>query len=416
MTGTLRHVVVCTVLTVGSLAVADGEPHIDPIAPEDYPALLFVQSGSRLMIATFEDDEPKIQTVIFAQSVKTTQLADTVFLLMADHYPKDRTQWPQTHFLIDLTTGRSVLLSENRSPNKLVNLYCLHSNPDEHEAVILRYGQGTEQASLLHVDLKTLQVTQQRKLPMSNEMEAFRGPHTRISPDFRRLAAITRPDSRVSGPYHFSLRVLDLETFQVTELDNKVIEQISALTSIGGTKPPLAWVNPTEILYQHMPIEEDRVPGIQTEASYTLRCVNIETGQTTEWFQKRLPLGMVSDRIQHDWLTGELRYRDFVVDIHKRNVRRYQPCYSIKSDSKGTELWFQGRRLHRAEGHYGRLVARPSRSQEHMAFLARSDSPPSRPILYALTKNMKDPVEVAGASVHTTCVRWIEDTSNLRSD
>ncbi|MHC4406281.1 MAG: hypothetical protein ACYTG0_42145 [Planctomycetota bacterium] len=417
----------CAFTWMFSFAAAGEEaPRFEPIAEEQYPGLVFVQEDttadpsdrSSLMIATFDGDKPTVQKVMTSQYVKAVQLTDSVFLLEADQYPKDHLQWMQSHFLVNFQTGSHVLLSRSKSRDKLVHLWCLRSVPDKNEAVILRYGQGTDKSTLIHVDLKTLETTPRYALPRTNAARGFHGPHMKISPDLRLLAAMIGREQQVprtaSRSSSFSLRVLDLETSKATELDDKVTVEISPVSSFAGGTPPFEWISAQDILYQHM-IPEDVDEGrFRHEAQYVLKCANVKSTTTSEWQRKRLSLTLDGGNMCRDWLTAELRYHDFTVDTRSRSLLRYHPCHSVKLSPEGKEIWFRGKLLHDHKGRHAYVRRCASRSQEHFAFFVRSDDNTDTPTVYAKTKNMRQLVKVAEVPFYTTLVSWIEDTSTLR--
>lgn len=433
--GTMRLIsaaLSCSALTwmLSCSALAETAPRFQPIPKERWPALLYVQEDidcdppdrSSLMIATFDRDEPALQKVMTSQYVKGVQLGDATFLLEADNYPKDRSQWTQHHFLVNFETGAHVLLGRSRSRDKLVHHWCLRSVPDRNKAVILRYGQGTTENTLIDVDLTTLKTTTRHTFPRNDATAGFHGPHMEISPDFRLLAAMVGRDTggprTVSLRSRFSLRVLDLETMKAVTLDDKVEVEIGPTSSHGGGRPPYEWVDDRRILYLHMIPADAEESEWRTEADCVLKCVNVRSKTTREWARKRLRLTLGGGYMGRDWLTGELRYGDFTVDTRKRALVPYRPCYSVKRGSGRTEIRFRGQILYQQEGRRYAPSAWGcvSRSQEHFAHFVRFDNGAGTPTVYAKTRDMEQPVRVAEVPFYTTLVAWIEDTSGLRKD
>jgi hypothetical protein len=310
------------------------------------------------------------------------------------------------------------LLSRSKSIDNLVHLKCLRSVPDKKEAVILRYGQGTDKSTLIHVDLNTLEATPRYTLPRTDATRGFKGPHMKISPDFSKLAAMVGPEQlpprTASRRSSFSLRVLDLETMKVTELDDEVTVEINLISSFDHGTPPFEWMNAQNILYQHMPPEDVAEGEFRPKAQHVLKRANVESKQTTEWQRKRLRLALDGGEMWRDWLTGKLRYHDFTVDTAIRSLLPYDPCYSVTHSPEGTEIRFRGKLLHHQAGRHARVQACASPSQVHVAFFVRSDDGTDTPTVYAQTNDMTQPVKVAEAPFYTTLVSWIEDTSALR--
>ncbi len=417
----------CCILAVvlPFVALAEEEPRFERVSKDQYPALVFVHADinrdppdrSSLMIATFVGDKPTVQKVMTAQYIKTVQLSDAVFLLEATQYTKDYALRSQAHFLVNFHTGSSVLLSRSKLRDKLVHLRCLLSIPNNDEAIILRYGEGTEESTLIHVNLKTLETTTRYTLPRTDATRGFHNPHMKISPDFRLIAAMVCREQReprtASRRSSFSLRVLDLETMKVTELDDEVMVEISVWSSFGGGTPPFEWISAQDILYQHMIPEDVDEGGFRHEAQYVLKCANVKSKKVTEWVKKRLLLTLDGGNMRRNWFTGELRYHDFSIDARRRVLVPYRPCYSVKRVSGRTEIRFHEEVLYH---HRGRAYAHAcaSHSQKHFAYFVRFDSKAGTPTVFAKTGDMKQPVVVAEVPFYTTLKTWIEDTSNLR--
>ncbi len=119
-----------------------------------------------------------------------------------------------------------------------------------------------------------------------------------------------------------------------------------------------------------------------------------------------------------DWLTGELRYRDFTVDTRKRVLMPYRPPYSVERSGGRTQIRFRGQALYQGKGrrHAPYAWGCLSRAREHFAYFVRSDSRAEPSTVYAKTAAMVRPVRVAEVPFYTTLVAWIEDTSRLRRD
>ncbi len=420
--GYARSQLACWFLALtGPLVLAAAEqPRVEAIPAGQYPALLLIKSDlehhrsqrNSLMIATFEGDEPHLREVLTAQSVRATPLADSAFLLEADQYPSDRSLWEQRHFLVDFRTGDQVLLSRSRSRDRLVHFQCLRSAPERNEAMLLRYGQGTDRSTLVHVDLATLATTPRYAIPRTDETSGFHGLHMGISPDFRLAAAMVcdepRELDRASRRWRsrFSLVVLDLQKMEKIELVHDIVLETSPYSGLSVRPPPYVWTSPQEILYQDMIPEDDEERAVRQEGQYVLKCVNVQTGKVTEWLRKRLPLTSARGRMWRDRYTGELRYEGFTVDTSNRRLVPCRPGYSVESTHGRIVIRFRRQVLYKGRStHYQTC---PSHSGEHFAYSVRYHEDTGGPAVFAKTRRMTEPVLVSEKAFLRQLVAWVE--------
>lgn len=404
----------------------------EPIPKEQYPALVFIEEylkapvseRSSLMVATFDGETPNVQKIMAAQSLETTQLGDAVFLVNAWQHPRDQELWSQSYFLINLSTGSSVLLLKSKLSNimscsELEPVMCLLSIPDHNEAVLFRNVPSTDESTLIHVNLNTLETVDLFTLPRNNETQGFHDPCLpcilRISPDFKLLAAMLYRE-RLESQQIYSLRVLDLETMQVVELDDQVVVEVHPISSALPI-PPFEWISGQEILYQHMIPEDVNEGGLfSTHAQYVLKHVNIETKEITELIRNRLPLTIHGGYIDLNWFTGILSIYadpDNVVSTAPVN----QPTYSIKEGPNIIKIYYQDQLIRQHKGDYWHTGSCISHSREHFAYYIRYDDIGISTVLYAKTRDMKKPVQIAKRSYgYSELVAWIEDTANLRRE
>lgn len=405
----------CLLSVLFSAAVfVKGEPLIEAISTEQLPALVFMQENNdaksterrSLMLATFDGGKAVVQRIMTSEHVEAVQLSDRVFLLKAAPFPP----YQQACFLVNFRTGQRVRLSIGEPRDKLIHLRCLRSVPDKNQAMILQYGPETETESLLQVDLNTLQAVARYLLPRSDATQGIQGPRMKISPDFTSLAAmVAQQENKVQPPARqlaFSLRVFNLETMKTTELDAQIVVEISPVSSLPGGTPPFEWIGDQDILYQHMIPWEADDNNLRLHGQYVLKCVNIKSKKVTEWIRKQMPLTLDGGNLNHDWLTGELQYNDFIVDTRMRGLRPYCPCFSVKWDRSGTEISFHDDILYRQSGRRQPAQACASRNQEHIAYSLRLDDK-GNSMLYAKIKGMKEVVEVSKAGFCTPLM-WIE--------
>lgn len=373
-------------------------PNVVPVPTNSYPALLFSEedlkaeprSRTTLKMATFFDSEVKLQEIMAAQYIQAEQLNDSVFLLEASHHSSQNdAQWSNAYYLVDFNTGENVSLFESTGRDQLVHLRCLYSAPDKGEAVLFRYGQGAKQNSLIRVDLGSLETSVLRNMPREIPPKGFY--RYEISPDYKRLACMVRKGGHPSQVY--SLQVLDLDTLKTTELDDCVRVEVGMESSMRGI-PPFEWISPTNILYQHMLMDENSSKEWcgPRNADYILKCVNIETGTTNEWKRKRMPLTMDGGSMRRDWLTNALGYNGFLVDTQLRTLEE-----SKKLLTPGSHL-----------------LRSLSPSGKHLAWLMPRQVDAAASLLFIKTQGVEYKIEIK--SRYCAVLTWMEDTTLLRKE
>ena len=338
-------------------------------------------------------------------------------------HPPDQELWSHSYYLINFSTGSSVLLSESELSKGLTcgevePVMCLLSIPDQNEAVLFQNLPSTDESTLIHVDLNTLETVDLYKLPRNIEMQGFHDPCLpcilRISPDFKKLATMQYREW-LELQQAYSLRVLDLETMQVVELDDQVVIEVLPISSMLPI-PPFEWISAHEILYQHM-IPEDMNEGwlYRTHAQYVLKNVNIETGEITELVQNRLPLTLNGGYINYNWFTGNWSIYADPNNIISTPVNN-QLTYSIKEGPDIVKIYYQDQLIFRHKGDYWYTESCLSHSQEHFAYYIFYDRNEISTVLYAITGDMEKPVQVAEILNGSNLVAWIEDTTYLRRE
>jgi len=403
----------------------------EPITEEQYPALVFVQEDrmapvserSSLIVATFDGDTPNVQKIMAAESIYATQLGDAVFLVNAWQQRWDQAPLSRSYFLINFNTGSSVLLLKSEMPKRLScselePLMCLLSIPDQNEAVLFQNLPSTDDNKLIDVDLNTLETVDLYTLPRNDQTQGFHDPCLpcilRISPDFKKLASMQYREW-LELQQIYSLRVLDLETMQVAELDDQVVIALHPASSMLPA-PSFEWISAQDIIYQHM-IPEDVNEGwlFSTHAEYVLKNVNIETGQITELVRNRLPLTLFGGYIDYNWFTGNWSIYADVNNVISSPVNN-QLTYSIKEKPNSVDIYYQDQLICRHKGDYRYIDSCLSHSQEHFAYYMFYEINQISTILYAITGDMEKPVQVAQISDGSSLVAWIEDTTDLRRE
>lgn len=406
-------------------ASAETGPSIMAIPKSRWPALLYVQEDSNradlekstLMAACFDEGKPVVRPVITSQVIRVDKLGDATFLIQAGVWPKDRTHWTQSCYLVNFETGAHTLLDTSESREKLVHHWCLGSDLDQGKAVVLRYGLGTTENTLIDVDLKTLDTTRRCSYPLDDATTGFHGPRMRISPDFRLLATMVNENCggwwKISRSSRYSLRVLDLETREIVVLDDAVGVEISGKSSQSEGTPPYDWIDDHRILYQHVVPSPEETGTRRDEADHVLKCVDVRNKSIDEWIRKPFYLTSDGGFMERDWFTGTLRYQDFIVDTERRVLTPWAIPSALAQEVDGKTMSFGAPGVHKRERPIFPFVS-VSASEEHVAFLNWPGVEGVAPGLLAKTAAMARPVRVAEGS-SCTPMDWIEDTTSLRT-
>jgi hypothetical protein len=415
----IKPVIIVCLYVVMSFSVCSGDERLDfgPIAKKQFPALVYVEElldhdpadRTRLMIASFDKGKPEIHNIAAAQYISTRRLSDAVFMLVMNHDPKDLTLSTQNYYLVDFQTGSSVLLGESESRDKLVHFYCLHSDSRKNEAIILRYGSGTDESALLHVDLKTLEINVLKTLPITKSTYGFHSSKMKISPDFKRIATM-----KAIGGYEevykkkfFKLRVLDLQTMETIVFEDVITVEVSPVSSWPGI-PPFVWLDSEEILYQHMILNEVKQEEFQHDAQYVLKSVNIKNRTTTEWLRNRMRLTLRGGSMSVNRSKKEVNFHDCVVDIPSRSLkpkvsRKPQKSQKIKQLELNVKTLLSPKKYEITQ----LLVS--SSKKNAACFIRFKDDRNETPKIYAQTEEMTQPIIVSDAQFYTSLITWIED-------
>ena len=407
-----------TLLCISQSCPANNFFNFEPIAKRDYPALIFIEDEANtspnlifqgnLYVVTVTDGKVKCQKIITPHYVQATQISDSVFLAQANEYPfGEYEKWRQSIYLVNFASGSSVLLSESVSRDKLVHYFCIRSDLNSNKAVLLRYGQGTENPQLFEIDLKTLEQKLLYIIPKKDIILPF--PNVKLSPDFNRLAAMVPSSNDFKT---FTLRIIDLKTMKVSELDTKVALQISPVSSRGGT-PPLEWISNNEILYQDMlPQKGDSLSF--NKGTYILKCCNIDTKKTSEWIRQEMPLRTDGGSLKLNPFTGniEYMYNQYIVDVKKHSLIPNKPAFSViqNYDKKPSEVYYHGKMIYKDVCSFGCI----SHSSNNFAFFTRPDIKANLSVIQAVINGNEKPVQVKEVSNSTNLLCWIEDTNSLR--
>ncbi len=394
---------------------AVGEKRSGPkLDPNRCPALLFTVSDARhptgeqhaLKAASFAGGTAKVDTIMTDPPATATLLSESVLLLNSANYPKDRTQWRQSQYLLDLNHGILVQLAESVGRDNLIHYFYLGSDLKQGKAMLVRYGQGTTDTQLLDVNLKTLDTTVRRVLPKEGVEGAFVAPNFKVSPDLTRLAAM-QPDRNRKSEIHRTwcrLVCLDIGTLKTRILDDEVFNELPGPSSLWSVAPPYRWIGPDEIAYQHVvPKGGDPLANWQ-DREHVLRCVNTRTGQISERARKTKPLAGQGDSLD-----------ELIWSTDSQPGSGEKRPHSIEKADKEQNRILVGQRVVFTGKHAVVLDCATSRSHKHTALLVISYAdlkPTVQRSIIMLSGESGDPVRITGLPTDILLVGWIEDVTH----
>ena len=232
----------------------------------------------------------------------------------------------------------------------------------------------------------------------------------RVSPDFEHLAYAHRLFPRNVTHSHvatYALRVVDLATMHVTEVDPDVRVELSRFSSFSFGRPPFAWIDNRTILYQTILPRED---AMQVRAVHLLKTADTVAKKTAERLRDELLLPLSGGTLRWEPVTRRLLYRhEWRVSLKEaRLVPKDQPFSAIwLADERRTRVLLADAIVHEGLGAPVSTCLSPSR--RHFAFVLRRDKPAVRLTLLALLHGARACVNVVEGE-HTTLapVGWVE--------
>ncbi len=415
-------------ICIAQSCLANNLLKFEPIPKKDYPALVFMEEDTNpdpnllirgtLYVAAIKDGKVNCQKIISSQYVQTTQISDSIFLIRTNEsnlYSKKPIQaqlQSQSIYLADFNSGSSVLLSTSNTIDKMVHFFCIYTDLYRNKAVFLRYGQGTENPQLYELDLNNLE----QKLLYTTPKEKINLPYPQVkmSNDYRHLAFVERSSKDFKT---FTLKIVDLKTMTVSELDKNIKVQVSGFSSELG-QPPFEWVSNNEILYQNMLPSKDESRSFMY-GTYILKCINIETKKTTDWIRQELRLTGDGGSLKLNPFTGNIEYMvyegRYIIDVKKHSLIPQKPDFSIVGIyDKPSEVYYKNKSIYKG---YCSPFTCISHSANNFALV--TDFNTRHPIIQAVINGNEKLIQIREVPNNTIYpgehfISWIEDTSSLR--
>ncbi len=216
------------VTVVASSVFAQDRLHCPRIRSSQRPALLFIQGPEEkreLCVAYFEGQTAQKEKIISAKHLLVTQLDNAIFLVTAH-----RSSQKGSVYAMDLGRGIANLLAES------TRIHCLRAEPRMKKAMLVDANMSIGEVRLIELNLANLKVTLRHTLKKELLGDRFNGigPGMKLSPDFRHIVYASRKGDKVHEIWsEYIIRIMELATMKIENLDTNVGIQISALSSRG---------------------------------------------------------------------------------------------------------------------------------------------------------------------------------------
>jgi len=393
------------VMIIASSVYAKDMLNCPKIRNDQRPALLFVEGPvekSNLCVAYFDSKTAHNEKIVSAKYLLVTQLDNAVFLVsVKDSSTKGKI------YAIDLGRGITKLLAES------TRIHCLRSEPRRKTAMLVDANMGIGEVRLIELNLANLETTLRHTLKKELLGDRFNGigPRMKLSPDFKHIVYASRKSDKVPELWsEYILRVLDLSTMKIEDLDNNVGVQISALSSRGWGRLPFEWINNNEVIYQDMvPNEPDEIFRPPFQALNVFKIVDIETKKISELLRRELPLTLDGGSLITNPLNEQLIYNNkWILDQRKKTFNPKDLPFSIVTNRlanqmqvlSGTDVLYSD-----SARYVGGCI---SPSGNNFAFSLRPKTRSLAEEVYAKVRGLPEPIKVAEGPSWTRAIGWIE--------
>jgi hypothetical protein len=402
----LKQIAVLLLVTiVASNVFAQDRLHCPRIRNDRRPALLFIggpKDERELCAACFDGKTAHNEKIVSSNHFQVTQLDNAIFLVTAE-----RSSTKGNVYAIDLGRGIAKLLAES------TRIRCLRAEPRMKKAMLVDANMSIGEVRLIELNLANLKVTLRHTLKKELLVDRFNGigPRMKLSPDFKHIVYASRKSDKVPERWsEYILRVLDLSTMKIEDLDNNVGVQISVISSRGWGSPPFEWINNNEVIYQDMvPNKPNEISEPALQALNIFKSVNIKTKNIMELFRKELRLTLDGGSLQANPLNGQLIYnREYILDLEKKRlIPKTTPFAVVRGyRTKPTKI-LHGEVVLFSGG--SRCVGScVSPSGNNFAYSLRPKTRSLAEELYAKVQGLPEPIKVAEGPSWTTAIGWIE--------
>lgn len=393
------------VTIVASSVFAQDRLNCPKIRNDQRPALLFFEGPvdeRNLCVAYFDGKTAHNEKIVSARYFQVTQLDNAIFLVTAqDSSTKGKI------YAIDLGRGITKLLAES------TRIHCLRSEPRRKTAMLVDANMGIGEVRLIELNLANLETTLRHTLKKELLGDRFNGigPRMKLSPDFKHIVYASRKSDKVPELWsEYILRVLDLSTMKIEDLDNNVGVQISVMSSIGRGRPPFEWIKDDEVLYQHVvPNKPNEISEPARQALNIFKSVNIKTKKVMELFRKELRLTLDGGSLQANPLNGQLIHnKKWVLNLRKKTFTAKDLPFSIVTNRSTKQIQVLSERDVLYSGSARCVGCCVSPLGKNFAYSLRPKPRSLAVEVYAKVQGLPEPIKVAEGPSWTRAIGWIE--------
>lgn len=379
--------------------------HCPRIRNSQRPALLFIQGPEdkrELCVAYFDGQTAQKEKIISAKHLLVTQLDNAVFLVC-----EKSSSTKGSVYAMDFERGIANLLPES------TRIHCLRAEPRMKKAMLVDANMGIGEVRLIELNLANLETTLRHTLKKELLGDRFNGigPGMKLSPDFRHIIYASRKGDKVHEIWsEYILRILDLATMKIENLDTNVGVQISALSSRGWGRLPFEWINNNEVIYQDMvPNEPNEISIPPFQALNVFKIVDIETKKISELLRRELRLTLDGGSLIANPLNEQLIYnKEYILDLEKKHlIPKTMPFSVVPGFHTKPTIILQGQAVLFSGS--ARCVSNCiSPSGNNFAYSLRPKTRSLAEEVYAKVRGLPEPIKVAEGPSWTRAIGWIE--------
>ncbi len=398
------------ILTCSAAMASAGEALTCPKLDKNrFPALIYTD-GHTLHVAHFGGGRVHQDEVVFPSDVYLDTLRDGVFLAREQN---DR-HATSVH-IVDLHAGIVKPLTEGgkQSHNRILRI-----SPERNKAVLLHGVRNVPELIFIELNLTTYETKTVYRIDrdsLGDEYDRIRGPLS-LSPDFTHLAYATRHEpADAMGPSTYTLKILNLETKKIRELDPSVHATLSPLSSAPYGYPAFIWIDNREILYQDMPVNPTRFDSLASDSDFALKTVDIQTGTIVTRDVQKGRLTVSGGQFAHSIDYNRLVFKpQRIVNAKSEIVPSTVPRYRVEQKRGARTLTVLDGDTILYQGERSCSRRRVSPSGKHFAYLLGSDRSEGMPSeIYVKLEGRAEPLKVGKVRLYPLTMEWIENNPDL---
>ncbi len=397
----------CSIVFSLNLANAVEVVQCPQITKDRYPVLMYIEQmkdRNDLYVASSQDSFVYKEKIFSGKKLEVSRLDDTIFLLTTQNNGNEGKV-----YTLDLSMGTIRFLEEN------TNIQLLHTSPERKKAMLMRIDKRLPEIILKELDFEIQEIREVVRLDKEILGDMFDGPESvKLSPDLKHLAFSKRndPSGSVSIPRTHTIKMMDLSSGEIKDLDKEVMMDISPISSNLLEFPAMEWFDEDEILYQSIvPLKNDERPFFDTRI-HLLKTIHIHEGTQQERFRKemRMKAGSLGDHLFLDPFKKQIVYRnEWIINTDNWTLSEILEPYQIERDyeSQRSTIYFKKNKIY--TGDMNCIDHILSQSGDNFAYTVRPWET-FQPFLYAQMKGELKPLLIDGCQCYSIKSRaWIEE-------